>query len=67
MGDATEFEGILDQLLEDIMPLYKQLHAFVRGRLCEIYPNRFDCNGPIPAHLLGKFNNSIYSLYNSYY
>jgi hypothetical protein len=53
MGDAIEFEGILDQLLEDIMPLYKELHAFARGRLCEIYPNRFDCNGPIPAHLLG--------------
>jgi hypothetical protein len=59
MGNATEFEGILDQLLEDIMPLYKQLHAFVRGRLCEIYPNRFDCNGPIPAHLLGKFLTPI--------
>ena len=56
MGNATEFEGILDQLLKDIMPLYKQLHAFVRGRLCEIYPNRFDCNGPIPAHLLGRFH-----------
>ena len=67
MGDATEFEGILDQLLEDIMPLYKQLHAFVRGRLCEIYPNRFDCKGPIPAHLLGKFTLPVYSQFNSYY
>ena len=34
MGNDTEFEGIVDQILEDIMPLYTQLHAFVRGRLC---------------------------------
>ncbi|CAF1199950.1 unnamed protein product [Adineta steineri] len=54
MGNETEFESILDQSLQDIMPFYEQLHAFVRGRLCEIYPKRFDCNGPIPAHLLGN-------------
>ncbi|CAF3630704.1 unnamed protein product [Adineta steineri] len=54
MGNETEFESILDQSLQDVMPFYEQLHAFVRGRLCEIYPKRFDCNGPIPAHLLGN-------------
>ncbi|CAF1562218.1 unnamed protein product, partial [Rotaria sp. Silwood1] len=36
------------------MPLYEQLHAYVRGRLCSKYPNRFDCDGPIPAHILGN-------------
>jgi hypothetical protein len=56
MGNATVFESIFDQSLKDIMPLYEQLHAFVRGRLCTMYPNRFDCNGPIPAHLLGKIS-----------
>jgi peptidyl-dipeptidase A len=54
MGSPTEFESIMDQILKDIMPLYQQLHAYVRGRLCEIYPNKFDCNSAIPAHLLGK-------------
>jgi peptidyl-dipeptidase A len=54
MGNTAEFQSTMDKLLEDIMPLYKQLHTYVRGRLCSIYPNRFDCNGPIPAHLLGK-------------
>jgi len=54
MGTVIEFQDTIDQLLEDIMPLYKQLHAYVRGRLCSIYPNRFDCIGPIPGHLLGK-------------
>ncbi|CAF2074598.1 unnamed protein product [Rotaria magnacalcarata] len=54
MGNDTVFESIIDQILQDIMPLYEQIHGFVRGRLCEIYPNRFDCNGPIPAHILGN-------------
>ncbi|CAF1347310.1 unnamed protein product [Adineta ricciae] len=54
MGNATEFEGILDQILKDIAPLYEQIHAYVRGRLCAMYPNKFSCNGPIPAHLLGN-------------
>ncbi|CAF4070407.1 unnamed protein product, partial [Rotaria sp. Silwood1] len=52
MGNVTEFEDTIDQILKDIMPLYEQLHAYVRGRLCSKYPNRFDCNGPIPAHIL---------------
>ena len=54
MGNATEFERITDRILKDIMPLYQQLHAYVRGRLCQIYPGRFDCRGPIPTHILGK-------------
>ncbi|CAF4154828.1 unnamed protein product, partial [Rotaria sordida] len=54
MGNVTEFESIIDQLLKDIMPLYEQLHAYVRGRLCSQYENRFDCDGPIPAHILGN-------------
>lgn len=56
MGDADQFERTIDQLLNDTKPLYEQLHAYVRGRLCSMYPNRFDCHGPIPAHILGKFN-----------
>lgn len=54
MGNQTEFEGTIDRILATIMPLYKQLHAYVRGRLCALYPNRFDCTRSIPAHLLGN-------------
>lgn len=54
MGNDQEFESTIDQILQDIMPFYEQLHAYVRGRLCELYPNRFSCNGPIPAHILGR-------------
>ncbi|CAF3312777.1 unnamed protein product [Rotaria sp. Silwood2] len=55
MGDFEQFEDTIGQILRDVMPLYEQLHAYVRGRLCEIYPNRFNCNGPIPSHILGRF------------
>ena len=61
MGNDTEFEAIVDQILKDIMPLYTQLHAFVRGRSCKLYPGKFDCNGPIPAHILGKVSSLISS------
>lgn len=35
------------------MPLYKELHAYVRARLTEVYPGHIDPQGPLPAHLLG--------------
>lgn len=37
------------------MPLYKELHAYVRSRLMEVYPGHIDAEGPLPAHLLGVF------------
>jgi hypothetical protein len=55
MGNVKEFESTIDQILKDIMPLYQQLHAYVRGRLCTMYPNKFHCDSAIPAHLLGTF------------
>ncbi|UJR37123.1 hypothetical protein I4U23_029827 [Adineta vaga] len=54
MGNDTEFEHMIDENLKAMMPFYEQLHAYVRGRLCKVYPKRFDCDGPIPAHLLGN-------------
>lgn len=67
MGNDTEFEKIIEENLKAIMPLYEQLHAFVRGRLCKLYPNRFDCNGPIPAHLLGTVFSLVLLLFTSVY
>jgi hypothetical protein len=54
MGNRTVFERTIEQLLREMMPLYRQMHAYVRGRLCSVYPNRFNCHGPIPSHLLGR-------------
>ncbi|XP_061081845.1 angiotensin-converting enzyme 2 [Conger conger] len=54
------------QIYNEIMPLYKQLHSYVRGRLQKIYPGTMCCNGGLPAHLLGdmwgRFWTNLYPL-----
>ncbi|XP_008290762.1 angiotensin-converting enzyme 2 [Stegastes partitus] len=62
-----------DQLMDDvrsiyneIMPLYKDLHAYVRAKLIDVYPGHIDAQGPLPAHLLGdmwgRFWSNLYPL-----
>ncbi|XP_028297880.1 angiotensin-converting enzyme 2 isoform X2 [Gouania willdenowi] len=62
-----------DELMNDvrsiykqIMPLYKELHAYVRARLMETYPEHIKPDGPLPAHLLGdmwgRFWTNLYPL-----
>jgi len=52
--DSTDVEKTMDRLYQEILPLYRQLHAYVRRRLVEFYQHRdLDVNGSIPAHLLG--------------
>ncbi|XP_072440825.1 angiotensin-converting enzyme 2 isoform X2 [Chiloscyllium punctatum] len=44
----------VDRLLEEIMPLYKELHAYVRAKLRDTFgPERISSTGCLPAHLLG--------------
>lgn len=46
---------MVDQLYEDILPLYTELHAYVREKLSKYYNDRdVDPDGPIPAHILGN-------------
>ncbi|CAF4213295.1 unnamed protein product, partial [Rotaria sp. Silwood2] len=42
------------------MPLYEQMHAYVRDRLCSMYKNRFNCSVPISAHILGNMWSQIW-------
>ncbi|KAK6486886.1 angiotensin-converting enzyme 2 [Huso huso] len=49
-----------DQLMEDVrdlyketLPLYQQLHAYVRAKLHDTYPGHISQTGGLPAHLLG--------------
>lgn len=52
--EDNEFETTLDDLFEnDIMPLYKELHAYVRRKLKAFYGSKFTTGDFIPAHLLG--------------
>ncbi|XP_044209048.1 angiotensin-converting enzyme 2 [Thunnus albacares] len=69
----ARFKYTRDELMQDvrsiykqILPLYKELHAYVRARLMEVYGGHIDSEGPLPAHLLGdmwgRFWNNLYPL-----
>jgi len=52
--DSTDVEETMDRLYQQILPLYRQLHAYVRRRLVGYYKRRdLNVSGSIPAHLLG--------------
>ncbi|KAK7912937.1 hypothetical protein WMY93_013148 [Mugilogobius chulae] len=58
------------KIYNQIMPLYKELHTYVRARLMEVYPRHIDPQGPLPAHLLGdmwgRFWTNLYPLSTPY-
>lgn len=48
-------EQDLEQLFQELRPLYLNLHAYVRRALHRHYgPRHINLQGPIPAHLLGE-------------
>lgn len=50
-----EFSKQVDQLWQELRPLYVELHAYVRTKLREKYGEKIvSVKGPIPAHLLGN-------------
>ena len=52
-GTAT-FDGDVVHLVDELLPLYRQLHAYARRQLVRQYGrHRFPYTGHIPAHLLG--------------
>lgn len=46
------FKQDLESLWKDLLPLYEQLHAYVRRKLQTIYPGRYDTTA-MPAHIQG--------------
>jgi peptidyl-dipeptidase A len=49
------FESQIDGVIEQLKPLYEQLHAYVRFKLQEKYGDRIvSSKGPIPMHLVGN-------------
>ncbi len=52
---ASQFEPLLEPLMEDVKPLYLELHAFVCSKLAVFYgPIIVDKKAPVPAHPLGN-------------
>ncbi|XP_029283581.1 angiotensin-converting enzyme 2 [Cottoperca gobio] len=73
IDEEAQYKYTRDQLREDvrsvykeIMPLYKELHAYVRDKLMGVYKGHIDAEGPLPAHLLGdmwgRFWTNLYPL-----
>ncbi|XP_048222837.1 angiotensin-converting enzyme-like protein Ace3 [Perognathus longimembris pacificus] len=53
--ESDTLEDDLEDLFEELKPLYLNLHAYVRRSLFHHYgPDMIDLRGPIPAHLLGN-------------
>lgn len=52
--EDPKFNEKVISLFNKVKPLYKELHAYVRYKLVEKYPHRFNASGGIPAHLLGN-------------
>ncbi|CAK1598422.1 unnamed protein product [Parnassius mnemosyne] len=52
--ESPIFRQEIDEVWEQIKPLYELLHAYVRRRLRESFgPERISRSAPIPAHVLG--------------
>ncbi|XP_055500738.1 angiotensin-converting enzyme 2 [Leucoraja erinacea] len=56
----------VERLLQEIMPLYKELHAYVRAKLQDTFgPQDISSKGCLPAHLLGDMWGRFWgNLYN---
>ena len=53
--ETDTFETDLQNLLAELQPLYKSLHAYVLSKLMDTYPeDHFPQSGHIPSHVLGK-------------
>jgi peptidyl-dipeptidase A len=50
--EEPELQSMLEELWLEVLPLYEQLHTYVRRKLRQQYPDRFSTNA-IPAHILG--------------
>ncbi|XP_067869242.1 angiotensin-converting enzyme [Heterodontus francisci] len=65
--DSETFEADLENIYNQLKPLYLNLHAYVRRALHKKYGKKYiNLKGPIPAHLLGNMWaqswNNIYKL-----
>lgn len=64
--ETKDLETKVKQLYQQIEPLYRQLHAYVRRRLYKIYgPSVIDLQGPLPAHLVGDMWGRFWSDLNN--
>ncbi|KAI8513657.1 hypothetical protein Bbelb_079810 [Branchiostoma belcheri] len=69
--ETADFQEQLENLYNQLTPLYNNLHAYVRKKLRATYgQDKISATGPIPAHLLGNMWSqswaNIYKLVEPY-
>ena len=68
--EDPDFEADCARLWSEVKPLYEQLHAYVRRKLLERYPDRadeFPSTGHIPSHILGTYSVFVHEyMYATY-
>lgn len=53
--ESADFESQIERVLDQLMPLYKQIHGYVRYKLRSFYGDKIVSeNGALPMHLLGN-------------
>ncbi|XP_076312423.1 angiotensin-converting enzyme-like [Tachypleus tridentatus] len=52
--ESETFRDDVENLWNELRPLYQKIHAYVRMKLREIYGDKMPKDGTIPAHLLGN-------------
>ncbi|XP_077568577.1 angiotensin-converting enzyme 2 isoform X1 [Stigmatopora nigra] len=78
IDEESPYDYNRHELMEDvrsiykqILPLYKELHAYVRAKLMKVHKGHIDERGPLPANLLGdmwgRFWANLYPLAMPYH
>ncbi|CAG2109942.1 unnamed protein product [Medioppia subpectinata] len=52
--ETPDIKNQTESLLNELMPFYRKLHAYVRKHLKKAYPGKIPKDGTIPAHILGN-------------
>ncbi len=56
-SDSTannEERRIVEQLWQELKPLHRLLHAFIRQQMSKLYPGLVELDQPIPVHLTSR-------------
>lgn len=47
----NEERRMVEQLWQELKPLYELVHAYVRQQMAKLYPEQIKLDEPIPLHL----------------
>ena len=55
--EVDNIQEMVDQMWEELKPLYEEVYGYVRFRLSKIYPDLVKDGEMIPAHLVGEISS----------